>query len=73
MLRPVVLLFVALSCSLADAGSLALQAKLYSPLRDAPPWNGNPNYPAESYFGTQLSVSGSTAAIAASVASWKIT
>ncbi|HWT15937.1 MAG TPA: hypothetical protein VN581_09150 [Patescibacteria group bacterium] len=64
MLRPVVLLFVALSCSLADAGSLALQAKLYSPLRDAPPWNGNPNYPAESYFGTQLSVSGGTAAIA---------
>lgn len=64
MLRPIALLILALSCSLAHAGSLDLQSKLYSPLRDAPPWNGNPNYPAESYFGTQLSVSGSTAAIA---------
>jgi len=64
MLRPFFFLMLVLSSAVASAGSLALQAKLYSPLRDAPPWNGNPNYPAESYFGTQLSVSGSTAAIA---------
>ena len=63
MLRPVVLLILGLSTSLAHAGSLDLQAKIYSPLRDAPPWNGNPNYPAESGFGGSLSVSGATAAI----------
>jgi hypothetical protein len=63
MLRPVVLLILAFSCSLAQAGSLDLQAKLYSPLRDAPPWNGNPAYPAESYFGGAIHVSGATAAI----------
>lgn len=63
MLRPVVLLILAFSCSVAQAGSLDLQAKIYSPLRDAPPWNGNPAYPAASYFGSALSVSGATAAI----------
>jgi hypothetical protein len=63
MLRPVVLLVLAFSCGLAQAGSLDLQAKIYSPLRDAPPWNGNPAYPAESHFGGALQVSGTTAAI----------
>ncbi|MBL0028322.1 MAG: hypothetical protein IPO95_04285 [Rhodanobacteraceae bacterium] len=64
MLRSVFAVFLALAFGSLHAESLGLQAKLYSPLRNAPPWNGNPSYPAESYFGTQLSVSGSTAAIA---------
>ncbi|MCI1711916.1 MAG: hypothetical protein LKM32_09030 [Chiayiivirga sp.] len=46
-----------------SAASLGKQAKIYSPLRDAPPWNGNPAYPAESYFGSSIHVSGATAAI----------
>lgn len=56
-------LLLALASLPADAGSLALQSKLYSPLRDAPPYNGNPQYPAEQAFGAGLSVSGATAAI----------
>ena len=63
MLRLFALLILALPLTCADAGSLDLQAKIYSPLRDAPPWNGNPAYPAASYFGSALSVSGATAAI----------
>lgn len=63
MLRPVICLMFALCAGLVHAGSLDLQAKLYSPLRDAPPWNGNSAYPAESHFGKALTVSGATAAI----------
>lgn len=51
-------------CALpAGAQSLTRQAKLHSPLRDAPPINGNPNYPAASAFGGAMSVSGPRAAI----------
>lgn len=57
------LIVMTVSCAPVDAGSLDKQAKIYSPLRGAPPWNGNPAYPAASFFGSALSVSGATAAI----------
>lgn len=63
MLRFFALFCLAISSVVAVAGSLDRQAKIYSPLRNAPPINGNPAYPAESYFGSSIHVSGATAAI----------
>ena len=58
-----VALALALACAPAAAQSLQRQVKLHSPLRGAPPINGNPAYPAAQGFGGSLSVSGATAAI----------
>lgn len=48
------ILFVLILALSAQAESLGRQAKLYSPLRDAPPINGDRIYPAEHYFGNAL-------------------
>lgn len=62
-LRIAVVFLLALCAAPLAAQTLTRQAKLYSPLRGAPPINGSPNYPAASYFGSAMSVSGATAAI----------